>query len=127
MKFNFKKKNKMGEKGVVTISIIFIISFVILTLFFGVLIPAMQNFNIKIWSTNDTILESSDEASEKIKDSELKTAFNNSIQSQKDASTTNVEFLGFLNQYAWFFISVITLLTLFVIQRSIVETQAGIV
>jgi len=121
---NYKKKRKMGEKGVITLSLIFIVLFVVLVLIFGIMIPALQLFNAKIWASSDNLLDQKLETAANIKNDEMRATFETTTQGQIEAVQTNEEFLGFLNQYSWFIVTAIIVIVLFLHSRQIVETQS---
>lgn len=117
---------KMGQKGVISYVLVFAVLFIALGFIFAILYPGLQQFHIALWSANGYILDTSNDLTNNIQDTQLKTAFSSSIQSQKDAITTNTDILGFLSQYAWFFIALIIFVIIFLKIRENVEVNTNI-
>lgn len=126
MKKVLPEKKKAGQKGVLFIALGYLVFFVSLVLFFAVIIPAIETFNIKVWANGDLILEKADSAAQQISDTTMKDAFNDTIDAQKQAAIDNVDILGKFNQYSWAIIALIIFGVYFLYARQVVETQTGV-
>jgi len=121
-----QKKEKMGEKGVFAVAAAYFVFFVVLVLFFAIIIPSIELFNIKVWTSGDNIIAKAEQTASEINDVNMRTEFNNTIQSQKTASTDNVAILGAFNQWSWAIIAIIILGVYFLFARQVVETQSQV-
>lgn len=126
MKKFLPKKNKSGQKGVLFIALGYLVFFIVLVLFFAIILPATELFNIKVWASGDSIIQKADEAAAEINDTTMRDAFNDTIDAQKQAAIDNVDILGIFNQYSWAIIALIMLGVYFLYARQVVETQSGV-
>lgn len=123
---NDNSSSKIGQRGVLFIALGFIVLFITLVFFFAIVIPMLENFNIKIWESGDVLLEKADQSAANIDDLTMRNAFNDTIDAQKQAAIDNVDILGVFNQWSWAIIILIMLGVYFLYARQIVETQGQV-
>lgn len=123
---NDNSSSKIGQRGVLFIALGFIVLCITLVFFFAIVIPMLENFNIKIWESGDVLLEKADQSAANIDDLTMRNAFNDTIDAQKQAAIDNVDILGVFNQWSWAIIILIMLGVYFLYARQIVETQGQV-
>lgn len=113
-----------GQRGFISYALIFLVGFLLLTGIFAILFPSVQTFHIQMWgASEDIISDNSTYINRNIDDAAVKASFNEVVDAQADNVTTNVEVLGFLNQYAWFFIIIMIMLAIYLQVRIVTEVN----
>lgn len=102
---------------------LYLFLFVVLSIVFAVGIPMLQLINIKSWASSSVLIEQSRDAAQDIADPQVSAGITAVLQSQLDALQTNVETLGFFNQYAWFFIGIVIFVVIFLFIREQKEIE----
>jgi len=110
-----KIKNR-NRKGVVGFWLVFIIMSVLVLFLFGFAVPILIKFNTEIYSAGGDILNS-------INTSNLPQSANESIETARASTATQISALSFFYQYSWLIILIIVLFILFMRTRTTVETE----
>jgi len=113
----------MNERGVFSYVFIFAIIIVILGFLFVIAIPIVQNMMSKSFEVSEDLLADTNTNINALGAGTIKTQTMATINAQQDASATNFEILGFLQQYGWFFILLVFGLYYLLAARRNVEYQ----
>lgn len=98
---------------------------ILVTIFFVLLLPMIQLFNVSLWAGADPMIQEAASAADSMNDPGIKQAYLDSIDAHEESFETQIDILSLFNEYAWVAIVFIVVLGMFILTRQSVE--AGIV
>jgi hypothetical protein len=82
-------------------------------------------FNTEMYRAGEDIMRQANDSIQNISDATVKNELNEMIDSSFDAVENNITVNNSIFKYGWVFMVVLIALMLFLLSRSIVETQSG--
>lgn len=111
----------MKKKAQLAFIFAFIVIGIIIILIFGLFAPALTDFSSAIFSAGDMLLQDAQENIAGIADETVRNQVNESMQSGRDATQTNIEVTSAMFQYAWVFFILILAIGFILYTRRQVE------
>jgi len=118
-----RKKLKNDDQAVLGFFLAFILSATMLVFLFAIAIPFLIDFTTDMYAASDAIFEDSIDNLESISDEEVRDRIIDGIEEMQGATEENIEYLGFFYKYSWVFVVLITMFTIFMLARQVVETK----
>lgn len=116
----------MDERGNISFVLIFFFIFIVVTMMFVVLAPAMQSYTSRVYLASEPLIEDANTTSTLFNDPVVTNQFQDTLGDQKDSYTLQLEILGTLNTYAWLFVVILTALIFLIYSRFLVERGVGV-
>jgi predicted PurR-regulated permease PerM len=120
------KKLLKNDDAVLGYFFAFVLAGAMLVFLFAVATPFMVNFTTDMYAASDSIIADSMENIENIQNETIKNRIQSGLQNMQDATEENINYLSFFYQYGWIFIMLVTVFTIFMLARRVVETKSGL-
>ena len=121
-----RKLLKKEDDAVLGYFLAFILSATMLVFLFAVAIPFLINFTTDIYAASDSIIEDAKTNIENIQNTTIRDRIQNNLQEMQDATEENINYLSFFYQYGWIFVIIVTVFTIFMLARQVVETKSNL-
>ena len=119
------RKLKKDDNAVLGFFLAFILSATMLVFLFAVAIPFLINFTTDMYAASDSIIADAQSNIDSITNTTIRDRIQNNLQEMQDATEENINYLSFFYQYGWIFIIIVTVFTIFMLARQVVETKAN--
>ena len=115
-------QKKLNEKGSFSYFFVFIVSAIILVLFFAFMTPLMMIWNTSIYESSEVLFEDSLSTANDINNASVKAALIGSTNAASTSITDQVDILSIFFQYAWLIVIFVLALIYFLFARQQVES-----
>lgn len=116
----------MNQKGNLAYAFFYIILFVMLSFIFIFFTPMAQNLTVQFFTVSETLVGDSNTTINQIQDVPTKEKINTILSDQKDNYVFQIDLLGSLNKWAAVIILVISVVSLVLLTRVVVQRQTGV-
>jgi nitrate/nitrite-specific signal transduction histidine kinase len=79
-----------------------------------------------MYAASDSIIEDAQENIDGITNTTIRDRIQNNLQEMQDATEENMNYLSFFYQYGWIFVILVTVFTIFMLARRVVETKSNL-
>jgi predicted PurR-regulated permease PerM len=117
------RKLRDDEHGVLGFFLAFVLSATMLVFLFACAIPFMVSFTVSTYEASDQIIADAEEHILNIRNESIKARILSGLEKMQDSTAENIEQLSFFYQYGWIFVVIVTIFTIFMLARQVVETK----
>lgn len=121
-----RRKLLKNDDAVLGYFFAFVLAGAMLVFLFAVATPFMVNFTTDMYAASDSLIADSIEHIASIQNETIRNRIQSGLQNMQNATEENINYLSFFYQYGWIFIMLVTVFTIFMLARRVVETKSGL-